>query len=75
MTVNDFTLQSTIERNKKFYLERFGQWTNEGLMCALQDYHSCKGSIEAFTDDDWKAAEENGLTREEIVGFCESEDD
>ena len=72
MTINDFTLRSTIERNKKFYLDRYGkldwQWTDE-------DYHSCKGSIEDFTDDDWKVVEENGLTKEQVVEFCESEDD
>lgn len=79
MSVNNFTLRSTIERNKKFYLDRYGkldwQWTDEGLIWAIQDYHSYKGSVEDFTDDDWKAAEDNGLTKEQVIKFCESEDD
>lgn len=79
MTVSDFTLRSTIERNRQFYFERYGkldwQWTDEGLIWAIQDYHSCKGSVEAFTDDDWSVVKENGLTKETVIEFCESEDD
>lgn len=76
MTVNDFTLRSTIERNQKFYLDRYGQsngqWTDEWLAWAIQDYHSCKGSLEDFTDDDWKVIEENGLTKEKVKELLQS---
>ena len=68
MTVNDFTLQSTIERNKKFYLERFGQWTSEGTLWAIQDYFLCVGDL---TDDDWHTIKENGLTQEQVISFLE----
>lgn len=77
MTVNDFTLRSTIEKNKQFYLDRYGkldwQWTDEGLVWAIQDYHSCKGSIDEFTDDDWSVVKENGLTIKAVKEFCEGE--
>jgi hypothetical protein len=70
MTINDFTLRSTIERNQKFYLDRFGQysaqWTDEWLTWAIQDYYLCKGSLDAFTEDDWEAIKENGLTKDEV---------
>lgn len=79
MDINSFTLRTTIEKNKKFYLDKYGkldwQWTDEGLIWAIQDYHSCIGSLADFTDDDWNAVKENGLTREEVKQFCESEDD
>lgn len=68
MTVNDFTLQTTIERNKKFYLERFGQWTDEGTLLAIQDYFLCVGDL---TDDDWHTIKENGLTQEQVISFLE----
>lgn len=79
MDINSFTLRTTIERNKNFYLDRCGkldwQWEDEGLIWAIQDYHSCKGSVDDFTDDDWKVVEENGLTKEEVKQFCESDGD
>lgn len=79
MDINSVTLKTTIEKNRQWYLERRGrldwQWEDEGLVWAIQDYHSCKGSLENFTDDDWKTVEENGLTKEEVKQFCESGDD
>ena len=77
MDANSFTLRTTINRQKEWYFKKYGgldwQWKDEGLIWAIQDYHSCKGSLEDFTEDDWKAVEENGLTKEEIKYFCESE--
>lgn len=79
MTINDYTLRSTIERNKQFYLDHYGkldaQWTDEGLIGAIQDYYACKGSLEEFTDDDWKVVKENDLTKDKVIEFCKSEDD
>ena len=70
MTINDYTLQSTMERHCKFYTELYGQprgqWPDEWLSWIVKDYASCKGGLEAFTDDDWKTAEEVGLTREDV---------
>ena len=72
-----FCLRNTIEERKHWYLQKWGkldwQWYDEGLIWAVQDYHSCKGSILDFTEDDWLAAKENGLTREEVEMFCEEE--
>ena len=70
-------LRNKIEESKAWYLQKYGtldwQWYDEGLIWAVQDYHSCKGSVLDFTEDDWLAAEENGLTREEVELFCDEE--
>lgn len=75
MDINSVTLRTTIEKSRQWYLERLGrldwQWEDEGLIWTIQDYHSYKGSLENFTDDDWKVVEENGLTKEEVKQFCE----
>ena len=71
MTINDYTLQSTIERNKQFYLDHYGkldqQWIDEVLVEAMKDYYSCKGRIENFTDDDWETAKEYKFTKEQLI--------
>ena len=76
MTINDFTLRSTMERHCKFYTERYGQprgqWPDEWLSWIIKDYAACKGGLEAFTDDDWKAAEESGLTKEKVTELLQN---
>ena len=76
MTVNDFTLQSTMERHCKFYTERYGQprgqWPDEWLSWIIKDYASYKGGFEAFTDDDWKTVEESGLTKDNVKEILEA---
>ena len=71
MTINDYTLRSTIDRNKQFYLEHYGkldaQWTDEGLIWSIIDYYACKGSVEDFTEDDWKVIKECGLNKEHVI--------
>lgn len=72
-----FCLRNVIEEHKAWYLKKYKQldwrWFDEGLIWAVQDYHSCMGSILDFTEDDWLAAEENGLYRNEIELLCEEE--
>ena len=72
-----FCLRNKIEESKAWYLQKYGklswQWYDEGLIWAVQDYHSCIGSTLDFTEEDWLAAEENGLTREEVELFCDEE--
>lgn len=72
-----FCLRNVIEEHKAWYLKRYKQldwhWYDEGLIWAVQDYHSCKGSVLDFTEDDWLAAEENGLDRNEVELLCEEE--
>lgn len=73
----EFCLRNKIEAYKSWYLEKYGKldwrWYDEGRIWALQDYHSCKGSVLDFTEDDWLAAKENDLTREEVEYFCEED--
>lgn len=72
-----FCLRNVIEERKSWYLQKWGkldwQWYDEGLIWAVQDYHSCTGNVSEFTEDDWLAAEENGLTREEVKVICEED--
>lgn len=74
-----FCLRNKIDESKAWYLRKYGkldwQWYDEGLIYAVMDYHSCKGSLLNFTEDDWLAAEENGLTRAKVEYICEEEDD
>ena len=72
-----FCLRNKIEESKVWYLKRYGKldwrWYDEGLVWVVQDYHSCKGSILDFTEDDWLTARENGLSRSEVEYLCEEE--
>lgn len=72
-----FCLRNKIEESKAFYLQQYGKldwrWHDEGLIWAIQDYHSCKGSVLNFTEDDWWVVAENGLTRADIEYYCEEE--
>jgi len=74
----EFTLRNQIEENKTWYEKKYGkldwQWTDEGLPYTIQDYHSCKGSVLDFTDDDWAVAAEHGWSREEIEMLCRDEE-
>ena len=73
----EFCLRNQIDKSKALYLQKYGkldwQWYDEGLIYSIMDYHSCKGSTLDFTEDDWLAAEENGLTKEEVEYYCEEE--
>ena len=70
-------LRNVIETDKAWYKQKYGElnwhWYDEGLVWAVQDYHSCKGSVLDFMEDDWLAAEENGLSRPEVEDLCEEE--
>lgn len=63
------TLRKKIEESKAWYLQRYGvldwQWEDEGLPYAIMDYHSSVGSTLDFSEDDWKACEENGWSKAE----------
>lgn len=69
------TLREKIEESKAWYLQRYGvldwQWEDEGLPYAIMDYHSSVGSTLDFSEDDWKACEENGWSRDEILILCD----
>lgn len=70
----EFTLRNKIEEAKAEYLKRYQmldwQWTDEGLPWAIQDYHSSKGSVMDFTEDDWRVCKENGWTLNEVCALC-----
>ena len=76
--MKEFTLRNQIEENKAWHMKHFGclnwQWTDEGLPHTIQDYHSSKGSVLVFTDDDWAVAAEHGWTREEVEELCRDEE-
>ena len=38
------------------------------------DYHSCKGSVLDFTEDDWKVCQEYGWSVDEVVEMCETDE-
>ncbi len=68
------TLRNKIEEAKAEYQERYGEldwrWKDEGLPYAIQDYHSSKGSIMDFTEDDWQVCKEHGFTLDEVCVLC-----
>ena len=69
------TLRKKIEESKAWYLQRYGvldwQWEDEGLPYAIMDYHSSVGSTLDFSEDDWKACEENGWSKYEVLILCD----
>jgi len=69
-----FTLRNKIERAKAEYQEHYGEldwhWKDEGLLYAIQDYHSSKGSVMDFTEDDWQVCKEYGFTLDEVCVLC-----
>lgn len=71
-----FTLRNQIEESKATYTEEHGkldwQWYDEELPWTIQDYESSVG-LEDFTDDDWAAAEENGLNRAQVEYLCSND--
>ena len=68
-------LRNKIEEEKALFLQKYGElnwhWYDECLIWAVQEYHSCVGSLLDFTEDDWLVAEENGLNKSEVEYFCE----
>lgn len=71
----EFTLRSKIVEAKADFREkgRAGWYWSETLAWTLQDYHSYMGSVMDFTEDDWHACKENGLTLEEVLLLCGEE--
>jgi len=71
-----FTLRNKIKESKAWYMKKYGtlywRWYDEGLPWAIQDYESSVG-LEDFTDDDWAAAEENGLNRAQVEYLCSND--
>lgn len=69
------TLRNKIEDTKTEYQRRYGKldwkFTDEGLLWAIQDYHSSKGSVLDFTEDDWMVCKENGWTLDEVLKLCD----
>lgn len=72
-----YTLRSEIEKAKAQHMEKYGElgwmWNDEGLPYAIMGYHSCKGSVMDFTEDDWLACKENGWTLDEVCNLCDEE--
>lgn len=71
------SLRKKIEDEKVDYLSRYGElnwkFTDEGLPWAIQDYHSCIGSVMDFTEDDWQVCKEYGFTLDEVCALCDDE--
>ncbi len=76
--MKEFTLRKKIEDAKAEHLRHYGvldwQWFDEVLIWTIQDYHSSKGSVLDFTEDDKAALEENGWSLEEVRKLCEEDD-
>ena len=74
-----FTLRRLMEENKAWYLQRHGKlnwrWHDEGLPYTILDWHSCTGSLDDFSADDFLVCEENGWTRAELEELCENEEE
>lgn len=73
----EYTLRNVLNKAKESYdltneSDRH-YWEAEGVPWAIQDYHSCKGSVLDFADDDWRAAAEYGWNRAEVEWLCEEE--
>ena len=75
--MNEVTLRNKIESAKAEYLQRYGKldwkWTDEGLPWTIQDYHGSVGSVMDFTEDDWLACRDNGLTLSEVLELCDEQ--
>lgn len=75
--MSEYTLRNKIEESRRWYMEKYKrldwQWTDEGLVYALQEYHGGVGSLMNFTDDDWLTCKENGLKLDEVCILCDEE--
>lgn len=71
----DFTLRNKVAEAKAEYEKEHGMpnylWDSEGVVWALLDYHSSKGSVLDFTEDDWQCCKENDFTLYEVLEFCD----
>lgn len=74
---NQNTLREKIEENKAWHMEHYGElnwhWVDEGLPNTIMDYHGSVGSVLDFTEDDWCACKENGLSLSEVLALCDEE--
>jgi len=72
---HDFTLRNKMATAKAEYEKEQGalgyNWDVEGVVWTLQDYHSSKGSVLDFTEDDWKCCKENDFSLYEVLEFCD----
>lgn len=72
------TLRSEIDEAKALYMKDYGlldwRWHDEGIVYAIQGYHSCVGSVLDFTADDEAVLKENGLTINDAIEYCENGD-
>ena len=69
----EFTLRNKINEEKANFHKKGGrdEYWSETLAWVLQDYHSSKGSVLDFTEDDWLACRDNGLTLSEVLELCD----
>lgn len=69
-----FTLRKKIEEAKAEYQKNYGElnwrWTDEGVPYTIMDYHSSKGSVMDFTEDDWRVCKEYDWTLEDVCTVC-----
>lgn len=72
---DSFTLRNKIAEIKADFHEKGGrdEYWSETLVWEVQDYHSSKGSVLDFTEDDWRACKENGLSLSEVLALCDEE--
>lgn len=72
--MDSFTLRNKIEEAKAEYQKRYNnpdwRWTSEGMSYVIQDYHSSKGSVMDFIEDDWKVCKEYGWMLDEVCMLC-----
>lgn len=66
-------LRNKIKDAKRRYGAFSWEFIDEGLPWAIQDYHSSKGSVLDFTEDDWLACKENGWMLDEVCKLCDEE--
>ena len=67
----DMNLEEYIDSKHQEYIQRGDpdwMWDDEGIVYAMQDYHSSMGE---FSEEDWAYIKKMGL--EEIAAFCEEE--
>lgn len=69
----EFTLRNKINKEKADFHKkgRRDEYWSETLALVLQDYHSSKGSVLDFTEDDWRVCKENNLTLSEVLMLCD----
>ena len=74
--MSDFTLRNKIAEAKADFHPKGGrdEYWSETLAWTFQDYHSSKGSVLDFTEDDWCVCKENGLTLSEVLTLCDEEE-